>query len=68
MLGQPDPIVPVRCAGAFTKDSPAKMERELGLRCGEDVVRVLFAMVNKGLARRHELDEESDFDGLFVLD
>jgi Immunity protein 22 len=27
MLGQPDPIVPVRCKGAFTKGSPGELER-----------------------------------------
>jgi uncharacterized repeat protein (TIGR04138 family) len=42
--------------------------RELGLRCSEDVGRVVFATVNNGLAGRHETDKESDFDGLFVLD
>jgi uncharacterized repeat protein (TIGR04138 family) len=42
--------------------------RELGLRRSEDVGRILFALINKGLARRHESDKESDFDGLFVLE
>jgi uncharacterized repeat protein (TIGR04138 family) len=48
-------------------DTPAVL-RELGLRRSEDVGRILFALVDKGLARRHESDKESDFDGLFVLD
>jgi len=48
-------------------DTPAVL-RELGLRRSEDVGRVMFAAVNKGLARRHESDRESDFEGLFVLD
>jgi uncharacterized repeat protein (TIGR04138 family) len=41
---------------------------ELGLRRSEDVGRVITALVNRGLASRHESDTESDFDGLFVLD
>jgi uncharacterized repeat protein (TIGR04138 family) len=40
---------------------------ELGLRRSEDVGRVVFALVNKGLAHRHESDKQSDFDGLYVL-
>jgi uncharacterized repeat protein (TIGR04138 family) len=48
-------------------DTPAVL-RELGLQRSEDVGRVVFALVKKGLVRRQESDAESDFEGLFVLD
>jgi uncharacterized repeat protein (TIGR04138 family) len=54
----------LRCRG---DDTPAVL-RELGLRRSEDVGRVIFALVKKGLVRRQESDLESDFEGLFVLD
>jgi uncharacterized repeat protein (TIGR04138 family) len=54
----------LRCRG---DDTPAVL-RDLGLRRSEDVGRVIFALVKKGLVRRQESDLESDFEGLFVLD
>jgi uncharacterized repeat protein (TIGR04138 family) len=48
-------------------DDTSAVLSELGLRRSEDVGRVTFALVNKGLAHRHESDQESDFDGLYVL-
>jgi uncharacterized repeat protein (TIGR04138 family) len=48
-------------------ETPAVL-RELGLRRSEEVGRVMFALVKKGLVRRQESDAESDFEGLFVLD
>lgn len=54
----------LRCRG----DDTAASLRELGLRRSEDVGRVTFALVEKGLIRRRESDAESDFQGLFVLD
>lgn len=41
---------------------------ELGLRRSEDVGRVVFGLVSAGLARRHESDSDSDFQGLFALE
>jgi uncharacterized repeat protein (TIGR04138 family) len=40
---------------------------ELGLRRSEDVGRIMFGMVAKGLARQHENDSEADFQDLFVI-
>jgi uncharacterized repeat protein (TIGR04138 family) len=54
----------LRCRG---DDTPAVL-RELGLRRSEDVGRVVFELVKKGLVRRQEPDAESDFEGVFVLD
>jgi uncharacterized repeat protein (TIGR04138 family) len=48
-------------------DTPAVL-RELGLRRSEEVGRIMFALVKKGLVRCNESDSESDFNGLFVLD
>jgi hypothetical protein len=48
-------------------DTPALL-RDLGLLRSEDVGRVMFALIDKGLARSNEGDEQSDFDGLFVLE
>jgi uncharacterized repeat protein (TIGR04138 family) len=45
-------------------DTPAIL-RELGLWRSEDVGRILFAMIEKRLARRRESDSEADFAGLF---
>jgi uncharacterized repeat protein (TIGR04138 family) len=54
----------LRC---LADDTPAVL-RELGLRRSEDVGRVMFGLVKKGLVRRQELESESDFEGLFALD
>lgn len=54
----------LRCRG---EDTPSVL-RELGLRRSEDVGRIVFRLVTKGLVRRQESDLESDFDGVFVLD
>jgi uncharacterized repeat protein (TIGR04138 family) len=54
----------LRCRGEDT----AAVLRELGLRRSEDVGRIMFGLVKKGLVRRQESDAESDFAGLFVLD
>jgi uncharacterized repeat protein (TIGR04138 family) len=53
----------LRCRG---DDTPAVL-RELGLRRSEDVGRIVFAMIEKRLARRRESDSEADFAGLFDL-
>jgi uncharacterized repeat protein (TIGR04138 family) len=49
------------------KDSAALL-RGHGLLRSEDVGRVVFGLVNAGLARRQESDSEADFRGLFALD
>jgi uncharacterized repeat protein (TIGR04138 family) len=54
----------LKCRG---DDTPAVL-RELGLRRSEDVGRVMFALVKKGVVRRQESDSEADFNGLFALD
>jgi uncharacterized repeat protein (TIGR04138 family) len=53
----------LRCRG---DDTPAIL-RELGLRRSEDVGRVLYALIKRGLARRQDSDSESDFEGLFDI-
>jgi len=42
--------------------------RELGLKRSEDVGRIMFGLINAGLARGHESDTEADFQGLFALE
>ncbi len=54
----------LRCRG----DDTLAVLRELGLQRSEDVGRVVFALIEKGVIRRQESDAESDFAGLFVLD
>lgn len=56
MWGQPDPIVPVWSRGHGTAGE---------LRRSEDVGRVVFALIEKGLIRRQGSDSEIDFEGLF---
>jgi hypothetical protein len=40
----------------------------LGLRRSEDVGRVMFGLVNAGLAHGQESDSEADFQGLFIVE
>lgn len=48
-------------------DTPAAL-RELGLRRSEDVGRIVFGMIEKGVMRAGENETEADFAGLFNLD
>jgi uncharacterized repeat protein (TIGR04138 family) len=51
------------CRGADT----AATLRELRLLRSEDVGRIMFALIEAGLAKRHASDAQADFDGLFAL-
>ena len=53
----------LRCRG---DDTPVIL-REFGLRRSEDVGRIIFALVQKGLLRVQEGESEADFAGLFTL-
>lgn len=50
-----------------SQDSAAHL-RHHQLRRSEDVGRVVFALIEKGLISRQGPDSEADFAGLFVVD